>query len=253
MRIGLCLSGGGARGIYHIGALQFIKEAGIELDIISGCSAGALVGVLFSGGVSPETLLDLSIKTKWFNFLRPALPNKGLMDLNYLEQILTQNLNKNTFESLKIPVKVIATNLIAGKLKIFEEGSVIKPVLASCSVPLLFKPVEIENELYLDGGILMNFPASIIRDQCDILIGVSLMPIQIVKSDEINNSFKLLTRVLELSVQNNSKLQMGYCDILIESPQISRYSKFDLNTAEDLYKLGYQATREALEAKFNSL
>lgn len=253
MRIGLSLSGGGARGIYHIGALQFIKEAGIELDIISGCSAGALVGVLFSGGVSPETLLDLSIKTKWFNFLRPALPNKGLMDLNYLEQILTQNLNKNTFESLKIPVKVIATNLIAGKLKIFEEGSVIKPVLASCSVPLLFKPVEIENELYLDGGILMNFPASIIRDQCDILIGVSLMPIQIVKSDEINNSFKLLTRVLELSVQNNSKLQMGYCDILIESPQISQYSKFDLNTAEDLYKLGYQATREALEAKFNSL
>ena len=253
MRIGLCLSGGGARGIYHIGALQFIKEAGIELDIISGCSAGALVGVLFSGGVSPETLLDLSIKTKWFNFLRPALPNKGLMDLNYLEQILTQNLNKNTFESLKIPVKVIATNLIAGKLKIFEEGSVIKPVLASCSVPLLFKPVEIENELYLDGGILMNFPASIIRDQCDILIGVSLMPIQIVKSDEINNSFKLMTRVLELSVQNNSKLQMGYCDILIESPQISQYSKFDLNTAEDLYNLGYQATREALEAKFNSI
>ena len=83
MRIGLCLSGGGARGIYHIGALQFIKEAGIELAIISGCSAGALVGVLFSGGVSPETLINLSIKTKWFNFLRPALPNKGLMDLNY--------------------------------------------------------------------------------------------------------------------------------------------------------------------------
>lgn len=253
MRIGLCLSGGGARGIYHIGALQFIKEAGIELAIISGCSAGALVGVLFSGGVSPETLLNLSIKTKWFNFLRPALPNKGLMDLNYLEQILTQNLYNDTFESLSIPVKVIATNLIAGKLKIFDEGSVIKPVLASCSVPLLFKPVEIENELYLDGGILMNFPASVIRDHCDILIGVSLMPVQIVKADEINNSFKLLTRVLELSVQNNSKLQMGYCDILIESPKISQYSKFDLNTAEDLYNLGYQATREALEAKFNSI
>ena len=79
------------------------------------------------------------------------------------------------------------------------------------------------------------------------------MPVQIVKADEINNSFKLLTRVLELSVQNNSKLQMGYCDILIESPKISQYSKFDLNTAEDLYKLGYQAAREALEAKFNSL
>lgn len=252
MRIGLCLSGGGARGIYHIGALQYIKEAGIELSIISGCSAGALVGVLFSGGVSPETLLNLSIKTKWFNFLRPALPNKGLMDLNYLEQILTQNLCEDTFESLSIPVKVIATNLIAGKIKIFEKGSLIKPVLASCSVPLLFKPVEIENELYLDGGILMNFPASIVKDQCDILIGVSLMPVQRIKGEEINNSFKLLTRVLELSVQNNSKLQMEFCDILIESPEISHYSKFDLNTAEELYILGYQAAKEALKEKLPS-
>lgn len=247
MRIGLCLSGGGARGIYHIGALQFIKEAGIELSIISGCSAGALVGVLFSGGVSPETLLNLSIKTKWFNFLRAALPNKGLMDLNYLEQILTQNLCEDTFESLSVPVKIIATNLISGKIKIFEQGSVIKPVLASCSVPLLFKPVEIENELYLDGGILMNLPATIIRDYCDILIGVSLMPVQIIKTDDINSSFKLLTRVLELSVQNNSKLQMGFCDILIESPEISQYSKFDLNTAEELFELGYQAAKEAIQ------
>ncbi|HRG69358.1 MAG: patatin-like phospholipase family protein [Saprospiraceae bacterium] len=250
MRIGLCLSGGGARGIYHIGVLQFIKEAGIDLSIISGCSAGALIGVLYSGGVSPEKLLNLSIKTKWFNFLRPALPNKGLMDLNYLEQLLNQNLSAEAFEDLKIPVKIIATNLISGKLRIFETGSVIKPVLASCSVPLLFKPVEIDTELFLDGGILMNLPASIIRDDCDILVGVSLMPVQAIKLDEINSSFKLLTRVLELSVQNNSKLQMGFCDILIESAQISNYSKFDLNTAEDLYKLGYQAAKIALEGKF---
>jgi len=252
LRIGLCLSGGGARGMYHIGVLQFIKEASIEISIISGCSAGALVGVLYSGGVTPESLLHLAIKTKWFNFLRPILPNKGLMDLNYLEQLLTQNLCADTFEKLSIPVKVIATNLITGKLKTFNNGSVIKPVLASCSVPLLFKPVEIDTELFLDGGILMNLPASIIRNDCDVLVGVSLMPVQTIKMDDINNSFKLLTRVLELSVQNNSKLQMGYCDILIESAQISNYSKFDLNTAEELYNLGYQAAKSALEGKISS-
>ncbi len=252
MRIGLCLSGGGARGIYHIGVLHYLKQSGIKLSVISGCSAGALVGVLYAGGVSPEKLLQIAINTKWFNFLSPSLPNKGLMDLNYLETILMEHLDARNFEELQLPVKIIATNLISGKLRVFDSGPLIKPVLASCSIPLLFKPIEIDQQIYLDGGVLMNFPATIIRDDCDQLIGVSLMPVQEIDSKDINNSLKLLTRVLELSVQNNSKKQMEYCDVLIESPEVSQFSKFDLTMAEHLFELGYKAAQNILKNYFEA-
>ncbi|MBK9721552.1 MAG: patatin-like phospholipase family protein [Saprospiraceae bacterium] len=247
MRIGLCLSGGGARGIFHIGLLQAIDELNIPISIISGCSAGSLVGSLYAAGVKPEKMLALAIRTKWFSFIRPSMPNKGLMGLDYLEYILNLNIRHNQFSELEIPLKVVATNISKGSLAIFQSGEIIQPVLASCSIPVLFKPVNIQNEYYMDGGILMNLPVSIIKDQCDFIIGVSLMPLQELHINEINSSIKVLTRVLELAVQNNSKLQMELCDLLIETDKICEFSKYDLKGANQLFELGYECGMIQLE------
>lgn len=239
MRIGLCLSGGGVRGAFHMGVLQAFDESELKLSIISGCSAGALIGSLYAAGVKPQEMLSLAANTRWFNFLKPSLPNKGLISMDYLGFILRKNIPSNNFSDLNIPLKVTATNITKGILRIFDKGEIYKPVLASCSVPLLFKPIVIDGDVYLDGGILMNLPAHIIRNECDYLIGVSLMPLQPIAQDELNSSFKLLTRILELSVNNNSKEQITLCDAIIESPEISSFSRYDLKGTEELFNLGY--------------
>lgn len=239
MQVGLCLSGGGARGAFHMGVLQALDEKEIDISIIAGCSAGALVGSLYAAGVEPRDMLKLAVSTRWFSFLQPSFPNRGLMPLDYLEFVLKKHIPHNSFQKLNIQLKIVATNISKGTLRVFDEGEIIKPVLSSCSVPLLFKPIVMDGDIYLDGGILMNLPACIIRKECDFLIGVSLMPIQAVTINEINSSYKILTRILELSVNNNSKTQMALCDLMIESNDISGFSRFDLKGAEDLFQLGY--------------
>ncbi len=239
MKIGLCLSGGGARGIYHIGVLQAFSEAGIEFSVISGTSAGALVGVLYASGIPPKEMLAIALNTKWFNFIRPSLPERGLIGMDYLESILKKNIPYDGFESLRIPAKITATNLTLGSLDVFDKGSVIAPVLASCCIPMLFKPIRMNGHLFLDGGILLNMPAVVIRQECDLLIGVSLLPLVANTEYDLNSSFKLLTRVLELAINSNSCDQKDLCDILVESPEIASISKFDLRESERLYQLGY--------------
>jgi NTE family protein len=247
MRIGICLSGGGARGAFHMGVLQAFDESGIKISILSGCSAGALVGSLYAAGIKPDSMLSLAVATRWFNFLKPSFPNRGLIGMDYLEYILKKNIPHDNFSELNIPIKITATNISKGTLKVFDTGEIIRPVLASCSVPMLFKPILIDDEFYLDGGILMNLPAHIIRDECDFLIGVSLMPLQAMSMTELNSSFKLMARILELSVNNNSKSQMLICDMMIETLDISPFSRFDLRGADSLFKLGYHCSMQKME------
>jgi NTE family protein len=240
MNIGLCLSGGGARGVYHMGVLQAFDDLGLKVTTISGCSAGALVGTLYSAGVKPAEMIALASGTKWFSFLRPSLPDRGLIGMEYLDRILKKYIRHNLFEELLIPCKVVATSMTTGKLVVFQKGEIILPVLASCSVPMLFKPVSIHGDHYLDGGILMNMPAEIIKHECDYLIGVSLMPLYEVAFREMDTSFKLLSRVLEVSIHHNSKRQMELCDLLIESEGIRHHSRFDLKDTDKLFRLGYE-------------
>ncbi len=241
MKVGLCLSGGGARGAFHMGVLKALDEKKVPISIIAGCSAGALVGSLYSAGVKPDEMISLAVSTRWFDFVKPALPNKGLIGMDYLRYILRKYIPFDDFKTLSIPLKVVATNLSAAKIRIFDSGPVIEAILASCSIPFLFKPVVIKQELYLDGGILLNLPAEVIRNDCDFLIGVSLMPVAPLSSDKMNSSFKLINRVLELSIHNSSQNQLSLCDLIITKLELSTYSRFDLKAAEELYVLGYEA------------
>ncbi|MBK9108084.1 MAG: patatin-like phospholipase family protein [Saprospiraceae bacterium] len=244
---GLALSGGGARGIYHIGVLKALEEKGIHPDCISGTSAGALIGVLYASGLSADEIYHIASGTKWFKFLKPSIPSGGLIGMDYLSEILNAYLPVDSFEALRIPCWVTACNITKGVLEIFNKGPVVKPVLASCSVPMLFRPVNINDDFYLDGGILMNLPASIIRKDCKVLMGVSLTPILKLPNQQLNSSMKILTRVLELNVNNNSIRQKEICDVLIESEEIAGISKYHLGDYELLYKLGYESAISNIE------
>lgn len=127
MRIGLCLSGGGARGAYHIGVLQAIHEANLQISIVSGTSAGALVGSLYCQGIIPEDILRISSQTKWYHFIGPQIHYTGLADIHSLQKVLFELIPHNSFEKLKIPLITNATNLESGQLEYFSKGELIEP------------------------------------------------------------------------------------------------------------------------------
>ncbi|MCC6816888.1 MAG: patatin-like phospholipase family protein [Saprospiraceae bacterium] len=246
-KIGLCLSGGGSRGSFHIGVIQALKEENINPVIISGTSAGALTACLFGSGLEPKDLLDFAIHTKWFHFLDTHLPPAGLIDIQKLKQLIESAISIRTFEELKIPIITTATNLYSGTLEYFKNGPLVDPVIASCAIPIVFNPVTIEDSTYLDGGILMNLPAEVIKEQCDFVIASNLIPISTNGTKVMNKFSSIIARVLEINLANNMKNQLPYVDLLIEDQDIIHFSKYDLTNAKELYKLGYQATKKALQ------
>ena len=149
-RTGVVLSGGGARGFAHLGVLQALNDAGIFPDVVSGTSAGALVGVLYADGYRPEEILQIMNSSSMLHYVRPTVPREGLLQISGIERILQENLKASTFEGLSIPLFVTATDLNNGVAKYFCEGELLRPVIASASIPVLFKPVIIDNIYYVD-------------------------------------------------------------------------------------------------------
>jgi NTE family protein len=165
-QIGLVLSGGGTRGFAHLGVMQALNEAGIYPDVISGTSAGALAGVLYADGHTPKEIQKIMNSGSRLDFIRPTLPREGLLQIGGVIKILKNCLHAKTFEELKIPLYVSATDLNNGKSVYFSKGDLLDPVIASASIPVLFQPVIINNICYVDGGVLDNLPVRPIENKC---------------------------------------------------------------------------------------
>lgn len=237
-KIGIVLSGGGARGIAHIGVLKGLESAGIFPEIISGCSAGAMVGALYAEGLSPNTIFSFVEKKSVYSIFRMSMPNKGVMELTYFRKILLEHIRHDSFENLKIPLYISVTNLNTGICEYIHSGKLIEYVIASQSIPLIFKPVQIQGNLYTDGGVLNNLPVEPIREQCEILIGVNVNPVHYY--NDLKGMRDVGYRVLLLSLKANMQSRIPLCDFVIE-PSTESFSIFDVNKAKQIFDEGYKA------------
>jgi NTE family protein len=248
MRIGYCLSGGGVRGVAHIGALQALKENGIEADIISGASAGSIVGSLYAAGKSSEEMLDFVNQSSYMKIFKFGFPGKGLTNLSFLQDHLKKFIPHDSFENLQRQFMVAVSNLSTGKIEILDSGSLTQAVVASSSIPLVFQPVLINDNLYVDGGLMNNLPSEAIRDQCDLLIGINVMPIKEVGAEELTNVMSIGMRCFQLSVNQNMKSSSLLCDIMIVPVELHRHSPFLLKNIDKIYRIGYDAAMEQMPA-----
>ncbi|MDN5213611.1 patatin-like phospholipase family protein [Fulvivirgaceae bacterium BMA12] len=242
MKIGLALSGGGARGIAHIGIIKALEEHGIRPSAISGTSAGAVVGAMYSYGYTPDEILQIILKTSFIKRMRPALAKTGLLKIENLRDTFLKYLPENNFSALKIPLSVAATELKRGKTTFFSEGELITPVLASCCVPVLFNPVKFGDGLYVDGGILDNLPVEPIMDKTDFIIGSHTNPID--DDFDVKNVKVLIERSLLMAINGNTQKRKEMCNLLIEPPGLKKYAGSELNKARELFDIGYQFTKE---------
>ncbi len=238
--IGLTLSGGGARGIAHLGVIKAFEEHGVSFDIMSGASAGAMLGALYSYGYSVNEILKIILDLKAFKFISPAMSTKGLLKMDVIRKFLESYLPENSFNKLKIPLSIATTHIRTGTTKYFEEGDLIGIICASSCIPVLFQPVTLEGDLYIDGGVLNNLPTEIIRDRCDILIGSHSNPID--RNFEVKNARFVLERALMLSITRNASESAKLCDIFIEPEGLEPFKVMDLNKAKEIFGLGYKAT-----------
>lgn len=246
-KIGLVLSGGGARGISHIGAVKALMEEGIVPDIISGTSAGAFIGALLAYGYSPDDILEIFLKTYFSGYLRFGFNMGGLLKIDRAEEILKKYIPENTFEALKIPLVVTATDINAGEEISFRSGELAKPVLASCCLPGLFKPILFQERELVDGAIFNNLPVAAIEKEVDFLIGIHCNPIMLQKSSAYMHS--ITYRSFRLAMRGIAKASLDQCNLLIEAPELSNFNTFDFRKTQQLFDIGYKYTKELLLEK----
>lgn len=243
IRIGLALSGGGARGIAHIGVLKALEEAGITPSVLSGTSAGSIIGALYASGHPIEQMLEFVKDSNLFGLLKLGIPFAGLTKLTYLKERLSAYIEKDAFESLQKPLFVAVSNLNTGEVEIKNSGPLFDMVMASSSIPMVFKPVEIEGQVYVDGGLLNNLPVSPLLPHCDFAIGVNVMPHINVANKSVQSLIGIATRCFELSIQANSRPELANCDAIIEPKKLTEFHLFQISKYEELFEIGY------LEAK----
>lgn len=245
MNIGVVLSGGGIRGVAHLGALKALSEAGVKFCRITGTSAGAIVGALFAEGHDPYEIFQIFLKTKLLRFMRPALRAGGLLSLAHTTTLFKEYIPHNSFEALKIPLTITTTNFSTGELVYFSEGEIIPVLQASSSIPGVFKPVIIKDQMYVDGGVLNNFPVEPLLENCDFIIGSSCNHVPVVQ--KITNFRKMIQRATLLAITADMKEKRGFCDVLIEPESMGGTHIFDFGRAEELYWLAYEATLQVIK------
>lgn len=235
------LSGGGIRGVAHLGVLRAFHEAGIVPSAISGTSAGALAGALIADGRSAEQVEELvRAELKRSRLLRrPALASKRI------ESFLQQVLRHRYFEELPIPLHVSATDLEKGGQHIFSRGELIPALMASCAIPVVFPPVQVNGVYYVDGGISNNLPVepfSAIKDQV-ICVYVNPLPPFIPGR---RGMLRTLDRAWHLNFREMVMRSAQGCHLFVEPPELSRFNLFELSKMERMAQIGHDWTQSLL-------
>lgn len=177
-KVGVVFGGGGAKSFAHLGVVKIFKENSIPIDHLTTCSGGSIIGALIACGASIEDIKKEFYKTtKKIYWLKPNVSIKGFLSQKNIKNILFKFCGNKNIEDLNIPLSIVATNLNKGELKVFNKGNLVEAVCASSAFPGIYPPIEIDGELYVDGGVLNSIPADVCRNiigKDNIVISISL-------------------------------------------------------------------------------
>lgn len=240
--LGYALSGGGSRGFAHLGVLKHLEELDLRPQIIAGTSAGALAGVLYADGYSVDEIADMFRGKVLLDFFSAAKPTRGFFKTAPIIKFLNNNLRSKSFEELKIPFVAVATNWTKAEITRFSCGPrLVEAVVASCSVPIVFQPIKIDSDLYVDGGLLKNLPVSCIRNACRYIIGVDVSLQN--EANQTTSIMQTIQRTISIMSKSNAIPDRESCDILIETRGLEEISLFNLKHTEWIQNVGYDAAK----------
>ncbi|MCB8994803.1 MAG: patatin-like phospholipase family protein [Bacteroidales bacterium] len=274
-KIGLVLSGGGAKGLAHIGVLKVLEEAGIRPDYIAGTSMGSIVGGLYAIGYSADSLEKIAKSTNWSYFLSDDIPRRaisleekedydrfvltipfgqkglkipsGVINGQNIENLLNKLCfpvyNVRDFSNFQIPFICNATDIETGKEVVFKGGYLPDALRASMSIPSIFNPIEIDGKLLVDGGLVNNFPANRLKEMgADIIIGVDV-GFQSYDKSQLNSLFRIIEQSLFFYGEETTRQNIKLCQIVI-TPALGKYNAGSFSAADTIISIGEIAARE---------
>jgi NTE family protein len=243
-KVGLALCGGVAYGVAQIGVLKALEEAGIKIDCLAGTSAGAIIAAAYASGLPVSRIEEIGIKTSWgelFSF-RPS--RKGLVSSGPIEEYIRKYLKVDNFEQLKKPLAVVATDICSGEEVIFTHGALDKAVRASCSIPGIYSPVELDGRQLADGGMAENVPVKALKSLgADVVIAVNLFGHHQV-FPPASNVFQILMRVWYFFVREESAWR-EQSDVILE-PDLRLFDLFDFSEGKEIIAAGEKEAKRQM-------
>lgn len=279
LSVGLVLSGGGAKGIAHIGVIKRLEEAGVRIDYITGTSMGSLVGALYSIGYSSSQLTDLAKSSNWNQLFseKPSrlfisnyertFDNRAIVSFPISDRgldlpfgiISGQNiysfLSKYTwpvhgtesFKNFPIPFAAVATELSTGKPKIFTSGYLPDAIRASISIPSLMRPHVIDGVAYVDGGVSNNLPVEQAKEMgADFVIAVNVAA-PVMPTDSLNTFAEVLNQVVNYRINEKIESQIELADIYINPQEVNAFDILDFDQVDQLIKIGYDESEKYID------
>jgi NTE family protein len=243
--IGVALGGGFARGMAHIGVLKVLEEEGIPIRIVTGTSVGALIGACYCSGLSIEELEKVAHAVRFTTFARWTVSRYGFASNDRMVQFLNRTLKVKTFEELRIPLGVTATDFNSGEGVVFHSGSIIDPVRASCAYPGMFLPVEIRGRFLVDGMLSHPVPTGPLHEMgAERVIAVHLRG-QWSKNGAPRHLFDVIGQSFAIAQDQMSHLWRGAADVIVE-PDVAGFAYDDFKRSGELITAGEVAMRKAL-------
>jgi len=241
--VGLALSGGTAKAVAHIGVIKALVESGIPIDHVSATSGGSIVGVFYASGMPLSSMIQQARELSWSKLVSIRLSRLGVISSKRIEDYVRDVIGNARFEDLNPPVYVVATDLEDGKKRVFDSGDIAKAVRASCSIPQIFMPVEIDGRLYVDGGMCEYLPVETLQERGEMFVIASHLAHKKAIYGRPRNYLQLAIHTMGLVAKTNYVISTKKPDILVH-PDMDGYSSFDFDTTEDAIELGYRTTLE---------
>jgi NTE family protein len=244
-KIGLALGGGFARGLAHIGVLKALEEEHVPIDFIAGTSVGSMIGAGYASGVSPAELTEIAAQVRFKDFSRWTFSRFGLFSNDKMAAFLRNSLRCKTFEELRIPLAVTATDIITGEPAVFTTGDLIDPVRASCAYPGMFQPVKIGERVLVDGLLAYSVPAIPLRAMGAERVLAIHLAANWVKPRGPRHVFDVIGQCFSIAQDKMGASWRSISDLVVE-PDIGEFSYDDFASARELVAAGELAMRAAL-------
>jgi NTE family protein len=247
----LILSGGGSRGLAHIGVLRELERLDIKLSAIAGCSIGAIIGAMYASGKNSEEIDEFITSKKLTDIFDFSISRLGINKTKKLQKLLEDFIGFKTFQKLKIPLYINATNLSQGREVVFSSGNLFNAIRASIAVPGIFSPLKKDEHYYVDGGVLNQSPFSVLPEDINNYLIINVSPYHGLKGHKkidtrvlLETSLKLMqNEIMHLKLKNLAK-DKNY--VLIE-PELDNHSLIESRSRErEIINKGARAIRDNL-------
>ncbi len=244
--IGLALSGGAARGIAHIAVLDILEREGVPIHAIAGTSSGSIIGALYCAGMSVSEIRRVLLNAKWTDMLKFSVPRTGLISSEGIFKFMEDILPVNKFSALPLPFAAVATDLRSGEKVAITSGSIAKAVQASCSLPVIFTPTEINKKVLVDGGVSSQVPVRTVREELGIKNVIAVdVNYKALELEQFDNIVKIAAHLSALWASRNAREEEKLADVVIQV-NARGIPLYDLSKSTELLRRGKKAAEEKM-------